>query len=356
MFTPRTLRETQVIVVPSNEEYMDSFKTFDTLIESINHARRNARDYVTDVSLEKLDERMYGEGERDWRYVVYMIVSVCTTRTFKHLIVSLSLPLIQHSVSVNCAHLHPKFGEPTPEEQLEEMKKEDEEGEVDLNLRAYKEKRLLARRSPYPTVVIEVRSQPPPDFSQTPQTNEAPAEVVDEKVTNDDIQRLEALFGKSPTFDHPTKNKSSREEENDFYDAIGKASGIEEISLVTPSILAQNWIAQNDPKFDATSSTFTASEAKHVDEGYEFVFTNLAMQTSIFTERNEVKTGMRQYLVMSNFLSASATSFEKFATEVAAITKSFPGISGKAQVSTLHPEHVDPTKRAPVPVFVWTWE
>jgi len=70
VFSPRTLRQTQVIVVPSNEEYMESFQTFDTLIESINQARRNARDYVTDVSLEKLDERMYGDGERDWRYAI----------------------------------------------------------------------------------------------------------------------------------------------------------------------------------------------------------------------------------------------------------------------------------------------
>lgn len=70
VFSPRTLRQTQVIVVPSNEEYMQSFEKFDTLIESINQARRNARDYVTDLSFEKLDEQMYGEAERDWRYVV----------------------------------------------------------------------------------------------------------------------------------------------------------------------------------------------------------------------------------------------------------------------------------------------
>ena len=256
-------------------------------------------------------------------------------------------------MSVNCAHLHPKFGEQTPEETLEEMKKEEEEGEIDLNLKAYKEKRLLARRSPYPTVVIEVRSTPPPDFSSQPLKQDTRPE---ERVTSEDIQRLEALFGKSPTFDHPTKEKSYKEEEDDFYNAIGKASGIDEISLVTPMILAQNWIAQHDSLFDPNTSTFTATETKHVDEGYEFVFTNLAMQTSIFAERKEVHSGMRQYLVMSNFLSSSATSFEKFATEVAAITKSFPGIAGNVKVSTLHPEHVDVDKRAAVPVFVWTWK
>lgn len=264
------------------------------------------------------------------------------------------LPFQQtRSVSVNCAHLHPKFGEPTPEEKLEEMKQEEEEGEVDLNLKAYKEKRLLARRSPYPTVVVEVRSTPPPDFSPQPSNENTPP---DEKVTSEDIQKLEALFGKSPTFDHPTKEKSSKQEENDFYNAIGKASGIDEISLVTPMILAQNWIAQHDALFDPKTSTFTASETKHVDEGYEFVFTNLAMQASIFSERNAVHSGMRQYLVMSNFLSSSATSFEKFAREVTNIVKAFPGIAGNVQVSTLHPEHVDKDKRAPVPVFVWTWD
>jgi hypothetical protein len=60
-----TLRQTQVLVIPSNED-MNSFQVFDELIEAINSARRSARDYVTDHSLEKLDERMYGEGDRDW--------------------------------------------------------------------------------------------------------------------------------------------------------------------------------------------------------------------------------------------------------------------------------------------------
>lgn len=236
------------------------------------------------------------------------------------------------------------------------MKQEDEEGEVDLNLKAYKEKRLLARRSPYPTVVVEVRSTPPPDFTPSPEKQQSFNTAPDEKVTNEDIQRLEALFGKSPTFDHPTKSKSTKDEENDFYNAIGQASGIDEVSLVTPLQLAQTWIAQHDDKFDPKTCTFTETDTKYVDSGYEFVFTNLAMQTSIHAQEENYKKGMRQYLVMSNFLSASATSFEKFATQAANITKAFPGISGKVQVSTLHPEHVDHTKRAPVPVFVWTWE
>lgn len=62
---PGTLRQTQVLVIPSNEDLMD-FQVFDGLINAINQARRNARDYVTDVSLDKLDERMYGDGDTDW--------------------------------------------------------------------------------------------------------------------------------------------------------------------------------------------------------------------------------------------------------------------------------------------------
>lgn len=227
------------------------------------------------------------------------------------------------------------------------MKEEEEAGEIDLNLQAHKERRLLARRSPYPTIVVEVRSTPPPVFS--PQTKAT--QPTDEKVTSDYIQKLEALFGKSATFDHPTKPKSRKEEEDDFYNAIGKASGIDEISLVTPMILAQNWIAHNVLNAEPSRCTFTATESKHVDEGYEFVFTNLAMHISQF----DGKPGMQQYLVMSNFLTSSATSFEKFAKEASKISKCIPGLSGKLQVSTFHPEHVDPTKRSPVPIFVWTW-
>ena len=64
-----TLRQTQVLVIPANNDVM-SFLVFDRLINAINQARRNARDYVTNVSLDRLDERMYGDGgDREWRYV-----------------------------------------------------------------------------------------------------------------------------------------------------------------------------------------------------------------------------------------------------------------------------------------------
>lgn len=60
-----TLRQTQVVVIPSTDEFA-SFRVFDQVISAINQARRNARDYVTDVSLDKLDEKVYGDGDLDW--------------------------------------------------------------------------------------------------------------------------------------------------------------------------------------------------------------------------------------------------------------------------------------------------
>lgn len=72
----RTLRQTQVLVIPANDDLNDSFAVFDQLVNAINTARRNARDYVTDHALEKLDDKLYGssgdDGEggvgadRDW--------------------------------------------------------------------------------------------------------------------------------------------------------------------------------------------------------------------------------------------------------------------------------------------------
>ena len=58
------------MVIPANNDLNENFVFFDSLVTAINQARRNARDYVTEISLEKLDDSMYGdENDRDWRYV-----------------------------------------------------------------------------------------------------------------------------------------------------------------------------------------------------------------------------------------------------------------------------------------------
>ena len=294
--------------------------------------------------------------------------------------------MIVCSVSVNFAHLHPKFGEKTPEQELKELQEEEESGEVDLNLVEYKKRKMLARRSPYPSVVVEVRATPPPDFSQAPpppkvQPDEAAAAMEgddelgykDSEVTSDFVNQLEALFSKSAHIKDENssdgEDKEGKKKNKDkFYDSIG--SHIEEINMVTPLMMAQTWIADNDPSFDVTASGFTVSETKHVDEAYEFVFTNLAMQTSQFlnkpsfvTEKESSTASVaaagaqkRQYCVMSNFLTSSATSFEKFAKETTNIIQQLPVIKDKVELSCLHPEHIDASKRSPIPVFVMQWK
>ena len=119
-----------------------------------------------------------------------------------------------NSVSINCAHLHPQYGELSPEEQLEAMKLEEEAGEVDLNLQAYKKRRNEARRSPYPSVIVEVMSTPPPEYTSPRMTYIR--EEGEEQITNEDIARLNALL---------SLNAASTKKDGDFYDALGEVSG-----------------------------------------------------------------------------------------------------------------------------------
>lgn len=357
--TRTTLRQTQVLVIPANEEFTKDFKAFNHLIDTINQARRSARDYITDFSLERLDEKINGEGDEDRDWVV----------------------------SVNCAHLHPKYGVKTPEEEIQDMIEEDEAGEVDLNLQEYKKQRIIARRSPYPSVVIEVLAMAPPTFTSllpppSPQGLVSPQSVYDTNAKgsnketdneNDDdddvssspsatdemkidskfVQQLEVLFSKSSLDEASSKN-------GDFYESIG--SHIETFSAVTPLVIAQNWIDKNDPLFDISKCAFTISDATHVDEGYDFVFTNLGMQTSQFIQEGDVgvveNSGAqrRQYLVMPSFLSSSATSLEKFTIQSEKLIRALPTICERVDIHCFHPEHVDKFKRCPVPVIILQWK
>ena len=55
------------MVIPGNKDLSENFHVFDDFINAVNAARRNARDYVTDSNLEKLDDELAGEQNRDWR-------------------------------------------------------------------------------------------------------------------------------------------------------------------------------------------------------------------------------------------------------------------------------------------------
>lgn len=324
-----SIRQTQVLVIPSNLDVQD-WTVFDNLVTAINQARRSARDYVTDVTLDRLD--YYNDADNEDKEWV---------------------------VSVNCAHLHPEFGKKTPEQELKELQEDEEE--LDLNLQEYKEKRLIARRSPFPSIVVEVRAMPPPIFTPPPQQQqvqkprdeesledeEADSTMVDPD--SDFVQALELLFSKSSL-------DQAKSKDSDFYDSIG--SHLQELTTVTPLSMAQTWISQYDDFFDIARCAFTTSETPHVDEAYEFLFINLAMQSTQFlsSNPNQGEAQKRQYLVMSNFCTSSATSMEKFAREADNIIRTLPTLKEKVKIECLHPEHVDQDKRCPVPVFVLQWK
>jgi hypothetical protein len=93
------------------------------------------------------------------------------------------------------------------------MKLEEESGEVDVNYQEYKKRRDEARRSPYPSVIVEVMSTPTPDF--TPNTRMKYIREDSSEVTSEDIARLNAIFNMSP---------AKVATDNEFYDALGEVS------------------------------------------------------------------------------------------------------------------------------------
>ena len=85
---------------------------------------------------------------------------------------------------------------------------------MDVNLQEYKKRREEARRSPYPSVIVEVMSTPPPDFGARRDEAAMEAAARDAGMT-DDVRRLEALFAMSAA-------KKSSSVDDPFYDALGE--------------------------------------------------------------------------------------------------------------------------------------
>lgn len=316
-----------MVVLPSNQALCDSFPDFHKLVETVNAVRRTARDFVTGSHLERMDGDDEDDEESPW------------------------------SVSVNCAHLHPNYGRKTPEQELEELKAEEEAGEVDLNYQKFKAQRMMARRSPYPTVVLEVCARPPPDFGATPPPEAAAAGSAanEDQVTAADISKLEALFGQSAHMQHPTKHTTAADEEEDFYARIGDT--IQELSPVTPLQLAQDYIATHDPHVPSTAA-FTTTDATEPDEAFEFVLTNLSMMAEQAADDggNDDASSPRFYVVLPHFCDASATSLEKFGSCLAALCEASAELRDHVEFTTYHPEHILPTRRAPVPVVSMQWK
>ena len=309
------------------------------MILTINEARRNARDYVTDFALDK-----------DWTQ--------------------------EWITSVNLAHLHPEYGTYVQGEAANksDVSKADAAAPVDPSTKYYAEARVLARRSPYPSMVIEVKSTPPFSNNESGPQPKKPAAPVrtpdsDPTVSMEDLKKLEALFGLKAVLntnddkEMEQQQKTSATNEDDMWDALSRSKGIQQITFMSPADIGQEWIIENDRLYDADSSYFTSFDTMHVDAAYEFIFATIAMQrnrakaaASSSGGSNNNKAGdialKRDYLIFPNFLSKAATSFEKFSGQVQKIINAIPGISDVLCVSTFHPEHVDQAKRSPVPILV----
>eukprot|EP00816_Leptocylindrus_hargravesii_P007429 CAMPEP_0196807284 /NCGR_PEP_ID=MMETSP1362-20130617/7241_1 /TAXON_ID=163516 /ORGANISM="Leptocylindrus danicus, Strain CCMP1856" /LENGTH=474 /DNA_ID=CAMNT_0042181129 /DNA_START=43 /DNA_END=1467 /DNA_ORIENTATION=- len=321
-YKPHTYRQTLVMVLPSVTE-LESFSIFDGMVQAVNKARRNARDYLTDYSVEKASGSSSDDETSD--------------------------TAAEWMTAVNMAHLHPGFGASNTAAAAAEGG-EVEKNDEDPKITAYREKKMKARRSPYPSIVIEVRATPPMEAPERAQeSNDNDKSSSKSEVTKEDLQKLEALFGKSAS----TKDDVDPEEE--FYKAIGKTKGIQMLSFITPLDKVKSWVIGNADNYEPETSTFGHSDTMHVDSAYEFVFGHIAMDFHTFAMNDDLDSHKCSFLVMPNFLSRSATSFEKFSEEVTNIVSVVPGLSDKLKVSTFHKEHIDEDKRSPKPVIVLEW-
>ena len=156
-------------------QMFDSFSVFDDVVNAINRSRRNARDYVGGTNKFDADSWI---------------------------------------TAVNMAHLHPSYGMDDEEE---------EDPNEDPKIASYRKQRLRARQSPYPTCVIEVRATPPvpqkeesSSSKRQQKSNKVEGNESSASVTIEELQKLEALFGKS------AEAETSLDEEETFYTSIGK--------------------------------------------------------------------------------------------------------------------------------------
>jgi hypothetical protein len=328
-----TLRQTQVIIVPFCE-YFDAFQTFEGVIQAINLARSNARDLVTDVSIEKMETM-----EKEW------------------------------NVSINGASLHPLYGEQTPKEMIEELEEMEREGEMDMNKINLMRRRNQARRSPYPTLIVEVQASPPQFINEesyrrlggSPPDSSSPSDDDDDLsrqgVLENVVLKLESIFAKSAALHKRTEVKEE-DSEDSFYNAIGRASGIEEILASNPVSTTQQWIIDNDPLYNPNISSFMSADVQHADAAFEFVFSNFAMNKyspSSGGKRKNYDIGGRSYLIMPKFVSASATSLEMFMSDVKNIIDAIDGLNERLSLSLMHPEHIRDERRSPAPVLAIQW-
>mmetsp|Transcript_37904 Transcript_37904/g.88201 ORF Transcript_37904/g.88201 Transcript_37904/m.88201 type:complete len:262 (-) Transcript_37904:419-1204(-) len=216
--------------------------------------------------------------------------------------------------SVSMAHLHPLW---EPDDEPTE--------ENDPKHRAYKERRLRARRSPHPTVLIEVRSNPltitKSKEKKSSQGGENEPGWRVNKIQMSNLDKLEMAFGLPASRASGSEmNKGNASEESIEPKAKSDFGALARQALMTPFEKTREWIAVQDPLFRGDISYFEETDTLHVDAAFEFVlgatargFATVGKYKNREEERpDKDSTDLVYYLVLPNFLSSSATSLEKF--------------------------------------------
>ena len=183
-----TMRQTQVIIVPFCD-YFQSFKAFAKVLKAIDAARKDARDFVTDPSIRKMESM-----EKEW------------------------------NVRINGACLHPKYGEKSPKELMEEFEKMEQEN---IEEEVQKMTRLNnARRSPYPTIIVEIQAAPPLSEEemkyQAKNNGDNDDDLERQGLLSEIVTKLESIFAKSAALHKKMEEKKDSEEE--LFDSIGNVS------------------------------------------------------------------------------------------------------------------------------------
>jgi hypothetical protein len=395
-YQPSTMRQTQVMVIPSVGVWNRSFVRYDRVVQALQQARRNARQYYG-ASTMTMTTTMPEEEEEDAPPVL----------------------MTSWNVAIHCAHLHPTFGEePPPPATATTTIIEEAEAAADRPYAEYKRNRLAARRSPYPTMVMEIRVAPTLEYGTTTTHPPHPQHSTTTTPRPDppdrtEVQKLEALLLSTTAHIKPeeTTTTSTTTVEQEFWKAMG--SSIPEIITRTPVQLAQQWITEQQQLSSSsslsTTVSFTTSSTSHVDAAFEFVLTNIAMlleqatmepivggDDSGGTHHEEctptptTPSLQYYYCVLPNFLLYSATSLEKFAGEVQNIMTACcdtdidngphpdllhtpddrnndptvlsslwqqeqPPYDKFLSITTYHPEHVLASQRSPVPMVALLW-
>jgi len=297
-----TLRQTVVVVAPSCSVINESFELFDAMVQVTNQARREARDYVLDVKHVVADE------EEEW------------------------------VTSLNLSHLHPQFYYESPGS---------EKKDVDPKIQMYKEQRKKARQSPFPTFVFEVKASPHKPLS-SPKDKQMSSKTTLSNIGDDDVKKLEALFGKSAaksSFEEPTETCN-----DPATMAVDKFAS----SILSPIGQGQTWLAEHLPDTVMKGASFDICSATQADEVLEFVFNKLV-------EASREKSQHRHsFILLPCFCSKSATSFEKFNIQLCALMAFLHFETNKEAAAALegirldgfyHPEHIDKNNRSPIPIL-----